>query len=85
MKCEVNLQIKTGWVGPTVLTTHPTMQAGGDASGTIALWALKFLWWVTGSSSVRLGVYHPRSSGGGSTKAILLSWGGIVVVFEMVV
>lgn len=30
-------------------------------------------------------MYCPRSSGGGSTKAILLSLGGIVVVFEMVV
>lgn len=93
MRCEVNsLQIKTGWVGPmggargpSVFTIHSTLQAGGDTSGTIALWALKFLWWLTGSSSVRLECTVLDRLVGAPPKPFCSLGCEIVVVFEMVV
>lgn len=84
--CKLRLGGWVGGWGPRFFGFyHPSHNAGGDASGTIALWALKFLWWVTGSSSVRLEcTVLDRLVGAPPKPFCCLGW-GIVVVFEMVV
>lgn len=88
MQCEVRLTIcryrlVREWVG-----YHPSHNVGGRRRlGYHRRVGARVLLVGDGApSSVWLGLYCPRWSGGGSSKAIAaLSLGGIVVVFGMVV